>query len=35
VRYAPLVASGVLVILFSVEHVVALLDGNEVVPSWH
>ncbi|MDE2413456.1 MAG: TRAP transporter small permease [Comamonadaceae bacterium] len=35
VRYVPLVASGVLVILFSIEHVIALLDGTEVVPSWH
>jgi TRAP-type C4-dicarboxylate transport system permease small subunit len=35
VRYAPLVISGVLVILFSIEHIVALLQGKEVVPSWH
>ena len=35
VRYAPLVISGLLVILFSVEHVLALLEGKEVVPSWH
>ena len=35
IRYAPLVISGLLVISFSVEHVLALLDGKEVVPSWH
>ena len=35
IRYVPLVISGVLVILFSVEHIVALLEGKEVVPSWH
>jgi TRAP-type C4-dicarboxylate transport system permease small subunit len=35
VRYAPLVLSGVLVIMFSVEHVIALVEGKEVVPSWH
>jgi TRAP-type transport system small permease protein len=35
VRYAPLVLSGLLVISFSLEHVVALLQGKEVVPSWH
>jgi TRAP-type C4-dicarboxylate transport system permease small subunit len=34
-RYAPLVISGLLVISFSIEHVLALLDGKEVVPSWH
>lgn len=35
VRYAPLVISGVLIILFSMEHIVALLRGEEVEPSWH
>lgn len=35
VRYAPLVISGLLIVSFSVEHVLALLDGKEVVPSWH
>ena len=35
VRYAPLVMSGLLVISFSIEHILALLDGKEVVPSWH
>jgi len=35
VRYAPLVMSGLLVISFSIEHVIALVEGKEVVPSWH
>ena len=35
VRYAPLVISGVLIISFSIEHVMALVQGKEVVPSWH
>ena len=34
-RYAPLVLSGLLIILFSIEHIVALIDGTEVEPSWH
>jgi TRAP-type C4-dicarboxylate transport system permease small subunit len=35
IRYVPLVISGVLIIAFSIEHVKALLDGTEVIPSWH
>ena len=35
IRYVPLVISGVLIISFSIEHVIALLKGTEVVPSWH
>lgn len=35
IRYVPLVLSGVLIISFSVEHIVALVQGKEVVPSWH
>ena len=35
VRYVPLVISGLLVISFSIEHVIALVEGKEVVPSWH
>lgn len=35
VRYAPLVISGVLIVLFSVEHIIALLKGAEVEPAWH
>ena len=32
---APLVISGALIVLFSIEHIVALARGEEVVPSWH
>src|SRR4029077_8850778 len=32
---APLVISGALIVLFSAEHIIALLRGEEVVPSWH
>ena len=35
VRYVPLVISGALIILFSVEHIIANFRGEEVVPSWH
>jgi len=35
IRYVPLVISGVLVISFSIEHIIALVRGTEVVPSWH
>jgi hypothetical protein len=31
----PLVAAGVLIISFSIEHIIALLRGEEVVPSWN
>lgn len=32
---APLVISGTLILLFSIEHVIALLRGEEVKPAWH
>jgi len=35
IRYVPLVLSGVLIILFSIEHIIALVNGEEVIPSWH
>ena len=35
VRYAPLVISGVLIVLFSAEHIAASLKGAEVEPAWH
>ena len=34
-RYVPLVLAGGLIVLFSVEHIVALLHGDEVVPAWY
>ena len=35
VRYVPLVVSGALIVLFSIEHIVASLRREEVVPAWH
>ena len=35
VRYVPLALSGILIVLFSIEHILALLRGEEVEPSWH
>jgi TRAP-type C4-dicarboxylate transport system permease small subunit len=35
IRYVPLVLSGVLIISFSIEHVIALVQGRTVEPSWH
>ena len=35
IRYAPILAAGVLITLFSIEHLIALFSGKEVVPSWH
>jgi TRAP-type C4-dicarboxylate transport system permease small subunit len=34
-KYAPPAMAGVLIVLFSVEHIVALLHNKEVRPSWH
>ena len=35
IDYLSLVIAGVLIIMFSIEHIVALLRGEEVVPSWY
>jgi TRAP-type C4-dicarboxylate transport system permease small subunit len=35
VRYVPLVLSGVLIVLFSIEHIIALVRDEEVEPAWH
>jgi TRAP-type C4-dicarboxylate transport system permease small subunit len=35
VRYVPLAISGALIVLFSIEHIVALAKGIEVEPAWH
>jgi TRAP-type C4-dicarboxylate transport system permease small subunit len=35
VRYVPLVLSGLLIVLFSIEHIIALLKGAEIEPAWH
>jgi TRAP-type C4-dicarboxylate transport system permease small subunit len=34
VRYVPLMLSGVLVVLFSIEHIIALCLGETVEPTW-
>lgn len=34
-KYAPPAMAGVLIALFSLEHIIALLRGKEVEPSWH
>ena len=35
IDYLPLVIAGALIVLFSIEHIVALLRGVEVEPSWN
>jgi TRAP-type C4-dicarboxylate transport system permease small subunit len=35
INQIPLVIAGTLIALFSLEHIVALLRGEEVIPSWH
>jgi len=35
VRYVPLVISGALIVLFSIEHLLALIRREEVEPAWH
>ncbi|MFC5522483.1 TRAP transporter small permease [Polaromonas jejuensis] len=35
VRYVPILIAGVLIALFSIEHLLAQFTGKEVVPSWH
>ena len=34
-NHIPIVAAGALICLFSIEHIIALVKGEEVVPSWH
>jgi TRAP-type transport system small permease protein len=31
----PVAIAGALILLFSIEHIIALVKGEEVVPSWH
>ena len=35
VRYVPPVIAGVLIILFSIEHLIAMYTEVKVVPSWN
>jgi TRAP-type C4-dicarboxylate transport system permease small subunit len=34
-KYAPPALAGLLVALFSIEHIIALVRGTEVEPAWH
>ncbi|MEO8137441.1 MAG: TRAP transporter small permease [Betaproteobacteria bacterium] len=34
-NHVPVAIAGALILLFSIEHIVALLHGTEVEPSWH
>ena len=34
-RYFPIVMCGVLMVLFSIEHVIATIRGTTVEPAWH
>jgi TRAP-type C4-dicarboxylate transport system permease small subunit len=34
-RYLPCVVAGALIILFSVEHLIAMSSNKKVIPSWH
>jgi TRAP-type C4-dicarboxylate transport system permease small subunit len=34
-KYAPPAMAGMLIALFSLEHIIALVRGEEVEPSWH
>lgn len=35
IDYLSLVIAGVLIVMFSIEHIIALLRNEEVVPSWY
>ena len=35
IDYVPVVIAGVLIVLFSIEHVIALLRGHVVEPAWN
>ena len=35
IDYLSLVIAGVLVVMFSIEHILALLRGEDIVPAWH
>jgi TRAP-type C4-dicarboxylate transport system permease small subunit len=35
VNYVAVVLAGALIILFCIEHIIAILTGKEVIPSWH
>jgi TRAP-type C4-dicarboxylate transport system permease small subunit len=34
-RYLPCIVAGVLIVSFSIEHLIAMFTNKKVVPSWH
>ncbi|MBB1072830.1 TRAP transporter small permease [Rhodoferax sp. 4810] len=34
-RYLPCVVAGAMIILFSIEHLIAMSSNKKVIPSWH
>lgn len=34
-KFVPIVICGVLMVLFSIEHIIATIKGTEVEPAWH
>ena len=35
INYVAVVVAGALIILFCIEHIIAIVTGKEVIPSWH
>jgi len=35
INHIPLVISGILILLFSIEHILARIQEQKVIPSWH
>ena len=35
INHVPVAIAGALILLFSIEHIVALVHGTEVEPAWH
>ena len=34
-NHVPVAIAGALIVLFSIEHIIALVKGEEVIPAWH
>jgi TRAP-type C4-dicarboxylate transport system permease small subunit len=35
INHVPVAVAGALILLFSIEHIVAIVNGTEVEPAWH
>jgi hypothetical protein len=35
IDYVPVLIAGALIVLFSIEHIIALVQGKVVEPSWN